>query len=48
MSTRNAEKEMMKKFGAFETYSKLIKGTLKSSKTKPKKLVVMKKELHDL
>ena len=47
MGSRNPEKEMKKRYGALETFSRLVQSALKSSKTKSKKLVGMKKELQD-
>ena len=47
MGSRNQEKEMMKRFGTLETYAKMVDSALKSTKTKSKKLVGMKKELQD-
>ena len=37
----------MKRFGTLETYAKMVDSALKSTKTKSKKLVGMKKELQD-
>ena len=47
MGSRNTEKEMLKKHGALETFSKMIENTMKSSKTKSQKLITMKKELQE-